>query len=301
MSIADPGARAAPAKVTRPGGSDVLPRERLFALLDDPRFQVVWISAPPGAGKTTLASSYLAQSGLPSLWYQLDAGDEDPATFFHYLDLAARHAAPRQRKSLPALTAEYQAGLPVFARRFFEALAAQLKTPAVLVLDNYQDVATNAPLHAMLREGLAALPEGVRTLVLSRTPPPPELSRLRAQQGLRLLGWDDLKLTVTEVDGIERLRHAARRGSTPVSAQELHGRTYGWAAGLVLLLEHDGRGSTHAPAGSGHQVLFDYFADEIFLRLDAPVQKVLLAAALLPKMRSATVAALTDDATAEAL
>ncbi|TFZ05794.1 hypothetical protein EZ313_03815 [Ramlibacter henchirensis] len=301
MANAEAVARVVPAKVTRPGGSDVLVRERLFQLLDDPRHPVVWISAPPGSGKTTLASSYIAQHGLTHLWYQLDAGDEDPATFFHYLGLAAKHAAPRMRKPLPALTAEYLAGLPVFARRYFEALASQLKPPVLLVLDNYQDVAPGAPLHALLRDGISALPEGFRTLVLSRTPPPPELSRMLVNERMRLLGWEELRLTVDEVRGFEQLRQRGARQGRSLSSEELHGRTYGWAAGLVLLLEHDVRTAPQGPAGGGHQILFDYFADEIFLRLDARVQKILLAAALLPKMRAQTVAALTGDASSEAL
>ena len=56
-------------------------------------------SAPPGAGKTTLASSYVDARELRHLWFQLDAGDADPATFFHYLGVAAGGR-------LPHLTAE---------------------------------------------------------------------------------------------------------------------------------------------------------------------------------------------------
>lgn len=49
---------------------------------------------PPGAGKTTLAASYLDSQKRPLLWYQLDEGDADAATFFHYLGLAAGKLAP---------------------------------------------------------------------------------------------------------------------------------------------------------------------------------------------------------------
>ena len=58
---------------------------------------MIWISGPPSAGKTTLVSSYLAERGTPHLWYQLDPGDGDLGTFFHYLGVAVRSAAPRPR------------------------------------------------------------------------------------------------------------------------------------------------------------------------------------------------------------
>ncbi|HEX2480542.1 MAG TPA: AAA family ATPase, partial [Methylomirabilota bacterium] len=107
------------AKTTVPTLTGTVPRARLFRQLDQARRRpVTWVWAPPGAGKTTLVASYLATRRLRGLWYQLDEGDADVATFFYYLALAA----PRRRRALPLLTAEYRAGLPVFARRFFREL-----------------------------------------------------------------------------------------------------------------------------------------------------------------------------------
>ncbi len=51
------------AKTTRPSYSGVLPRKRLFDLLDRARQKpIIWITGPPGSGKTALAASYLEQA-----------------------------------------------------------------------------------------------------------------------------------------------------------------------------------------------------------------------------------------------
>ena len=128
------------AKISRPSASGVLPRSRLMTVLDNGREQpLTWVSGPAGSGKTTLVGSYLDERKLPCLWYQVDAGDEDIASFFYYMGLAAQKAAPRYRKPLPLLTPEYLTGVSPFTQGFFEHLYARLKPPFAIVFDNYQD------------------------------------------------------------------------------------------------------------------------------------------------------------------
>ena len=87
------------AKTTRPTLAATVARPRLFRRLDRARQRpVTWVWGPPGAGKTTLVASYLAARRRPALWYQVDGGDGDVATFFYYLG----QAAPRRRRPAPA-------------------------------------------------------------------------------------------------------------------------------------------------------------------------------------------------------
>lgn len=118
------------AKVRPPRVVEVYPRRRLFRILDTVHkaHRIAWLAGPPGAGKTTLVSSYVEARGLPCLWYQIDAGDDDIASFFHYFNQALQVASPRHRKPLPCLTPEDLPTLGVFARRYFQAVFLRFRT-----------------------------------------------------------------------------------------------------------------------------------------------------------------------------
>jgi ATP/maltotriose-dependent transcriptional regulator MalT len=275
-------------KTTRPSVAGVLPRKRLFALLAT-EIPVVWVTGPPGCGKTTLVASWLDHAGITALWYQVDEGDADVATFFYYLSLAAA-SQDSEREALPLLTPEYQSGLAVFTRRYFERLFAQLKTPFTVVFDGYQTVPASSQLHEVMRVALETLPPGGRVLIVSRGDPPATLARLRASQALSLIGWEELRLTREETGAIAARR---RPGFTAEAVDALYVRTQGWAAGLVLMLE---QGKISDPPGSSsRQLVFDYLAGEIFQKSDARTQRFLLHTAYLPEMTTAIARELSGD------
>ena len=87
------GSVLAPGKIIPPQLKKSCVRKRLHDWLDAARGPAVWISAPAGAGKTTLASDYLRARRFPALWYQVDAGDGDIASFFYYMGLTYRAAS----------------------------------------------------------------------------------------------------------------------------------------------------------------------------------------------------------------
>ena len=66
------------------------------------------ISAPPGFGKTTLLSAWLATNKNSKVaWYSLDEDDNEPSRFFTYIAASLR---PLEPASVPALDSSLEAG-----------------------------------------------------------------------------------------------------------------------------------------------------------------------------------------------
>jgi len=288
-----------PAKLTPPRLRDVAARGRLFSLLDERRkHPLAWIAGPPGTGKTTLVASYLCARELPGIWYQVDAGDADPATLFYYL----RQALPASRRvRLPLFTPEYLPDLPGFARRFFRELFARLPRPAALVLDNFHEAAAATSFRAVWGEAADQIPEGVNLLVIGRQDPPAEYARLHLSERLTALDAQDLRLTPEET----RMIVALRAHLPEVAARALHERSTGWAAGLTLLLERARKSETGVPSDAAEpaapQALFDYFATEIFAGAADDIRQLWLRTAYLPRFTAQTARVLSERENADRL
>ena len=273
------------AKLTPPSLPVVLKRPRLFRLLDKARARpVTWIAAPAGSGKTTLVASYLKARRLPVLWYRLDETDADPSSFFHFLTLAAKSLAPRVRTPLPVLTPEYALGLPTFARRFFQEFCARLPRRCVLVLDNYQEVPTQSVLHDLLAHAFQELPMQVSVIVMSRHDPQPTMTALHASQTMTQIDAEALNLLKSEAMAIVRLHLRGRTDrAIKMLVDDIYTRVGGWAAGVILTLEHSKSRYPAVPdrVTQAPETIFQYLAGEVLDRLSADKQELLLRTSVL--------------------
>ena len=160
----------------------------------------------------------------------------------------------------------------------------------ILRRDLFKRRSLDHPLHKLVADAVAEVPQGVTLVVVSRRDPPDCYARLIANENVSCIEWEDLKLTIAEAQEI-----AAKRGRGNAQlVRALHARADGWAAGFTLLLER-GQGSD-APLQSrpdARQALFDYFASQIFGQVSEGVRSFLLATAWLPSVTVPVAQALT--------
>jgi LuxR family transcriptional regulator, maltose regulon positive regulatory protein len=266
------------AKLNLPRLHNALRRERLFALLDTRNHQAAfWVGAPAGSGKTTLVASYLEARKIPTLWFQVDEGDRDLATFFHYLGELARSA--ERKIALPQFSTEYQ-DVAAFARHYFRAFYRCLKPGMALAVDNCQDAASEG-FHQILRAACDELPPQTNLIAISRSLAPGEFSRLCAHGTVKQIGWSELRLTTDEalaLGGAMGERDASKVG-------DAYRLSDGWATGIKLALTH---AQSHAGAGTARfntrEALFSYLLTEMLARTPAEARTVLTRCALFPQI-----------------
>lgn len=267
---------ATPAKITPPSSQHCMLRPRLFEKLAaiGKDCQVAWISAPAGSGKTSLATSFISNLQHPYIWYQFDAMDEDVGTFFHYLSIAWHKAG--YRFSLPIFSTEHLNNLPAFGRQYFRRMLQRVTPGTWLVFDDHHELPETSPLQHALLTLADEISQECSLLILSRNMPPPSMARLQLYGRLGRMDESDLQFSMAEC------RHLATdicgNGEPDIIAEQAHRLSKGWAAGLQLLLSHhhQARDTTEIICPDDEELLFQYFAEELFNHLDRHLQQILL-------------------------
>jgi len=281
-------------KISKPRLNATIARERLFLQLDKARmFPLTFITGPAGSGKTSLVAGYLEARQLPCVWYKVDCDDDNLSSFFHHLGRALENFALDAGRIIPELTDRSSRGIQKSSREFFNNLAGCVKPPFVLVLDNYQEVSPDAPLHRALLAGLARIPEGLSVIIMSRNGPPTKFSRLRANRQMAIMGWNELRLTEDECRKICHLNGFSTADMEHFP--DVFAQIDGWAGGLQLVMNGclANNDFTLRFYTASLEDIFDYFAGEVYDELAANIKDFLMKTSFLSGIQPDPAAQLT--------
>ncbi len=246
------------------------------------------ISAPPGFGKTTLLSAWLAGTRNTKVaWYSLDEDDNEPVRFFAYIAASLR---PLEPDSVPALDALLEVGSAT-PRELTVALLNDLSEfvskSIVLVLDDYHHI-IQQPIHDALAYLIDHLPNNIHLVFISRADPPLPLGRWRVRGQLTEIRADDLRFT--EDEAAQFLNQTMGLSLSAEDIRTLEARTEGWVAGLQLAALSMQRSSNpseviSAFAGSNRYVA-DYLTDEVLARQSEALSNFLLKTSILERFNA---------------
>ncbi|PKL76070.1 MAG: helix-turn-helix transcriptional regulator [Candidatus Melainabacteria bacterium HGW-Melainabacteria-1] len=276
----------------RPG---VVRRERLIARLSAGLHRrLTLVSAPPGFGKTTLISDWLAAGERPVAWLSLDERDQDPTRFLVYLVAALQSIAPTLGAAASGLL---QSPQPPPAELVLITLLNDISawlTPFVLVLDDYHLVDA-AAVDQALGFLLEHLPAQMHMVIATREDPRLPLARLRARDQLTEIRIADLRFSTSEA--AEFLNHSMGLVLSDANIAALEARTEGWIAGLQLAAisaqgHSDATGFIASFTGS-HRFIMDYLVEEVLQQQSEDVKQFLLQTAILSRLSASLCEAVT--------
>lgn len=244
------------------------------------------VAAPAGFGKTTLVAHELAALPHANSWLSLDADDNDPATFVHYVVTAMQSVSTAVS---PATSILAQAGVsrPDTALHALINDLATLPHELILTLDDYHLI-TNPAIHTAMALLLDHMPPRLHLVILTRADPPFPLAKLRVRRQLVEIRAADLRFTLAEATTFlhEQIGHAL----TPADMAVLDQHTEGWIAGLHLAaLSLQQLGTTHtsdfvAAFNGSNRFVVDYLVDEVIGQLPGHIQTFVLSTSILERL-----------------
>ena len=209
--------------------SDLVRRQRLIDRLNaGSQRKLILVAAPAGYGKTTLISSWLHETNIPSVWLSLDEDDNDPIGFFQYIITALHRIVPTIGGDLMGMLLGGQS-VDIAINLLINEITSHAD-PFALVLDDFHSIHSQAILDMVIFL-LERMPPQMHLVLLSRTDPPFPLSRLRIRDEIVDIRADQLRFTRDEIAVF--LNENMRLNLSAGDLTAMEARTEGWIAELA--------------------------------------------------------------------
>lgn len=235
------------------------------------QYKLTLIIAPPGYGKTILATQFAQRSTTDIAWHTVVERERD----FQNLH---KHCVSTLAKIIPSI-AEFDtkpdSAPSEMASLLTDHLHQSLSKEFIYIFDDAHLLDTPGS-EIWLRYFVAQLPSNGHVILLSRVLPNLPLAEMAAHQEILTIGQEQLGFTAEETETFAQQLGADL--SDP-EIQTVIARVGGWPAGITLALHplrHDVEQVVFANA-SGSETLFNFLAESMLQAQPLPFQNFLLA------------------------
>jgi len=269
-----------------PAGNNIVHRPKLYSKLNiGLSRKLIVISAPAGFGKTSLLSNWITQQKIPTAWFSLDKGDNDPVDFLSYIISGIQNIHPAFGQSaLKLLKSPNNAGFQSITGLLINDIL-KIKHDFLLVLDDFHLIHHNEILQLVIFL-LERIPAHAHIAILTRSDPALPIAKLRSQNQMVELRSSDLSFSPNEISDLFNRKLKIKLSIEDVYS--LESITEGWIAGLQLTaLSIQGRenisGFIQDLKGDNRYIL-DYLMEEVLRIQTDDIREFLVQTSVLEQM-----------------
>jgi LuxR family maltose regulon positive regulatory protein len=267
-------------------GQNIVHRPELYEKLNTGLSRkLILVSAPAGFGKTTVVSDWIDQNKIPTAWFSLDNGDNDPADFFFYIISGIQSIHKEFGESaLKLLNSPNKPSIESIASLLINEIL-NISQNFLLVLDDFHLIKSSEVLK-LVSYLLDHISGNIHIVILTRSNPTLSLSRLRSQQQLVELRSSDLSFSANDISIL--FNKKLKLGLSIDDVYSLETKTEGWIAGLQLTaLSMQGREDISKfiqdLKGDNHYIM-DYLMEEVLKIQTDDIKEFLLQTSILEQM-----------------
>ena len=180
-------------------GNNIVHRSELFENLNiGLSRKLILVSAPAGFGKTTVVSDWIDQNKIPTAWFSLDNGDNDPVDFLSYIISGIQSIYKDFGQSAQRLLNSPNSPSVESITSLLINEIININQNFLLVLDDFHLIKSNEVLR-LVSYLLEHIPVNIHIAILTRSDPSLSVSRLRSQHQLVELRSSDLSFSANDI------------------------------------------------------------------------------------------------------
>ena len=269
-----------------PASQNIVHRQELYEKLNiGLTRKLILISAPAGFGKTTIISDWINQHKIPTIWFSLDNGDNDPAVFLSYVisGIQSIHKEFGQ-SAMRLLNSPNSPSVESITSLLINEII-NINQNFLLVLDDFHLIKSNEVLK-LVTFLLEHIPGNIHIVILTRSDPSLSVPRLRSQHQLVELRSSDLSFSANDISVL--FNKKLKLGLSIDDVYSLETKTEGWIAGLQLTaLSMQGRedisGFIQDLKGDNRYIM-DYLIEEVLKIQTDDIKEFLLQTSIMEQM-----------------
>lgn len=208
--------------------SPLIYRKRLINAINNPGHHIVYVYAPSGFGKSTLAKDWMESQTLPTAWVEGFSSSNATELFAVFLnEICAK--VPHLKNKLAELFEVNKVNLDHIKK--FAALLENDKTPFNIVIDNAEEIRR---VHNELSLAIVRyMPRHIKFILVTTTSPRSEFIKDAGVTRFAVVGPEDLRFNLEE---IKQLAQTALPDLTNAELQRIAELTEGWPASAEIVI-----------------------------------------------------------------